>query len=223
MQESNSLSVEPDNLLTAAGECFMHLLWAETVIRDLVVLQEGGADMRGRYSAAFGKDPHPSDFSKKRMELGTRDFGVVKEQFLAYWPELVDNVEVRDAVERVVIWRNALGHANVQPFREFLLYTPVGSTSRRIQRYMRCHICFKYHKDCQCNREDVADPDSLIIRLRTLRTIYLDIRTVDVSCFYPAAVSMDVAYRGFGWPAETEGYIFMEHIPSRVGLSGELD
>ena len=78
MQELNSQSVEPDRLLIAAGECFMHLLWIETVMRDLVVLREGGENMRRRYSAAFGKDPHPSDFSTRRMELGTRDFGVVK-------------------------------------------------------------------------------------------------------------------------------------------------
>ena len=121
MQESSSRSAEPDRLLIVAGECFMHLLWVETVMRDLMVLREGREDMRRRYSMAFGRESHPSDFSRKRMELGTRDFGFVKEQFLEYWPEWRDDWEVHDAIERVAIWRNALGHANVQPFREFLL------------------------------------------------------------------------------------------------------
>ena len=104
--------------------------------------------MRRRYSMAFGRESHPSDFSRKRMELGTRDFGFVKEQFLEYWPEWRDDWEVRDAIERVAIWRNALGHANVQPFREFLLYTPADSAWKRIQRYTRCHRCFKYQVEC---------------------------------------------------------------------------
>lgn len=214
MQELNSQSVEPDRLLIAAGECFMHLLWIETVMRDLVVLREGGENMRRRYSAAFGKDPHPSDFSTRRMELGTRDFGVVKGQFLEYWPEWRDDAEVHDAIERVVIWRNALGHANVQPFREFLLYTPADSAWKRIQRYTRCHKCFRYLVDCGCDHDDVAEPHSMTVRLRTLQTIYLDIRTVDVSCFYPVAVSMDVAYQGFGWLTGDGGYLVREHRPS---------
>ena len=68
-------SVEPDELLIDAGECFMFLLWSETVMRDIVVLKEGGEDMRRRYSEAFGRGPHPSDFSRNLMELGTLDFG----------------------------------------------------------------------------------------------------------------------------------------------------
>ena len=38
-------SVEPDELLIDAGECFMFLLWSETVMRDIVVLKEGGEEV----------------------------------------------------------------------------------------------------------------------------------------------------------------------------------
>jgi hypothetical protein len=182
-------------------------------MRDLMVLREGREDMRRRYSMAFGRESHPSDFSRKRMELGTRDFGFVKEQFLEYWPEWRDDWEVHDAIERVAIWRNALGHANVQPFREFLLYTPADSAWKRIQRYTRCHRCFKYQVECDCPNDDVAEPRSMVIREENLQTIYLDIRTVDVSCFYPTAVSLEVAYKGFGWPTETGGYLIKQHYP----------
>ena len=56
-------SVEPDELLIDAGECFMFLLWSETVMRDIVVLKEGGEDMRRRYSEAFGSDLTPGNSS----------------------------------------------------------------------------------------------------------------------------------------------------------------
>ena len=67
--------------------------------------------------------------------------------------------------------------------------------------------------ECDCPNDDVAEPRSMVIREETLQTIYLDIRTVDVSCFYPTAVSLEVAYKGFGWPTETGGYLIKQHYP----------
>ena len=207
----NGRSVEPEEFLIAAGACFMFLLWTETAMRDLVVLKEGDEGMRRRYSEAFGKYPHPSDFSRKRLELGTKDFAVVKERFLGHWPEWKDNREVRDAIERVVIWRNGLGHANVQPFRGYLLYTPKASSWKRIHDYMRCHLCYRYLKDCGCCHESLAEPHSIVVKDETLRTIYEDIRTVDVECFYRTAVSLDVEYRGVAWPTEDGTFTLKEH------------
>ena len=80
-------SIEPDEFLGAAGECFMFLLWSETVMCDLVVLKEGDESMRRRYSRAFGNEPHPRDFSHQRLELGRSDFRVIKDRFLSLWPE----------------------------------------------------------------------------------------------------------------------------------------
>ena len=207
-------SIEPDEFLGAAGECFMILLWSETVMCDLVVLKEGDESMRRRYSGAFGKAPHPRDFSRQRLELGRSDFRVIKDRFLSLWPEWEAYGEIRDAIERVVIWRNVLGHANVQPFRKHLLYTPTEASWRRIREHMRCHQCYKYHKDCDCEQQDRGEPLSIVVRDETLQTIYEDIRTVDVECFYPAAVSIDVAYRGVAWPIEEGEYVLMDHRPS---------
>ena len=210
----NARSVEPEEFLVAAGECFMFLLWSETAMLDLVVLKEGDEGMRRRYSRAFGKESHPSDFSRRRLELGTKDFTVIKDRFLNHWPQWNDHVEVRDAIERVVIWRNGLGHAHVQPFRGHLLYTPIEASWRRIRNYMRCHRCYKYHKHCSCRHENLAEPHSIIVKDETLRTIYEDIRTVDVECFYPTAVSLDVEYRGVAWPTDNGAYMFKEHHSS---------
>lgn len=204
-------SIEPDEFLIAAGQCFMFLLWSETAMCDLVVLREGDQNMRKRYSEAFGKEPHPRDFSRKRLELGRKDFTAIKERFLTLWPKWKMHGEIKDAIERVVIWRNVLGHANVQPFRGYLLYTPTEASWKRICEHMRCHQCYKYHKDCSCELQDRTDPYSIIVKDETIRTIYEDIRTVDVECFYNAAVSIDVAYRGVAWPAEEGEYILMDH------------
>ena len=207
----DSERVEPEEFLIEAGQCFMFLLWSETTMRDFVVLEKGGEDMRRRYSEAFGKGPHPSDFSSSRLELGKLDFARIKDRYLDHWPKWKDHQEVRDAIERVVIWRNVLGHANVQPFRGFLLYTPTEPSWKRIRNYMKCQQCDRYLKICDCRHEGPAEPRSIIVRQETIRTIYQDIRTVDVECFYPTAISLNVEYRGAAWRAEDGEYRLKEN------------
>ena len=209
----NYRNVEPDEFLIATGECFMFLLWCETAMRDFVVLKEGDEGMRMRYSSAFGKRPHPSDFSRRRMELGKETFTATKDRFLCHWPQWKDHREVRDAIERVVIWRNGLGHANVQFFRGHLLYTPIEATWKRIRNYVRCHRCSKYYKDCGCSHENFVGPQSIIVKDETLRTIYEDIHILDVECFYPTSISLDVAYRGVAWPTQDGAYMLKEQRP----------
>ena len=204
-------SVGPDKFLIDAGECFMFLLWSETVMCDLVVLKEGGEDMRRRYSEAFGREPHPSDFSRSRLKLGARDFGVIKDRYLCHWKKWKDQEEIRDAIERIVIWRNGLGHANIQPFRGHLLYTPNDASWNRIREYTKCSKCYRYHKDCDCIHEDLAEPYTITIKQETLRTIYQDIRTLDIECFYLTAMSLNVEYRGLAWPTEDGAYMQKEN------------
>ncbi len=203
--------VEHYELMVEAGQCFMYLLWSETVMRDLVVLQEGGEDMRRRYSMAFGKGPHPSDFARARLELGISDFGKVKQRFLDHWPIWNEHVEINDAIERIVLWRNALGHVNVQPFRNYHLYTPTSGSWNRMSNFMKCGICKKYYKVCGCPQDDRFEPPSLVIGNETIETIYADIRTVDLECFYSTAVSLNVEYMGVAWPRQDGGYEFRVH------------
>lgn len=202
----NEKSIEPYVLLMEAGQCLMYLLWIETAMRDLVVLQEGGDDMRKRYSEAFGKTQHPSDFARNRLELGKLDFGRVKERFLDHWPHWKRNIEIHDAIERVVLWRNALGHMNIQPFRDFHLYTPDQRAWNKIKCYMKCGRCFRYYIKCSCNRVEQSDPPSLVIDSGTIETIYTDIRKVDLECFYPTAITLDIEYLGVAWPNVDGGF-----------------
>ena len=192
----NVSEVQPDLLWVKAGECLMYLLWCETVMRDFVVLREGGDDMRRRYSVAFGEESLPSDFTRARLELGISDFRVVKKRFLGHWPELTRETEILDAIERVVLWRNALGHANVQPFRAHLLYTPTKAALDNILTFMKCPDCFVRLADCECPPVAVMDPISLVIDDEMIRTIYRDIRLVDLRCFRDVASALDVEYRG---------------------------
>ena len=147
--------------------------------------------------------------------MGKRDFAAVKERYWALWPELRGDPEVIDAVERVVIWRNALGHANVQPFRGYLLYTPKDGVWERIRNHTRCSRCYQYHKDCDCHQEDLADPPSIIVREETLEAIYEDIYIADVQCFFPTAECMNVEYRGMAWPMPSGGFLIKENHARR--------
>ena len=208
--------VESDDLLMRAGECFMYLLWCETTMRDLVVLKDGGEDMCKRYSDAFGKAPHPRDFASNRLELGKLDFRKIKCKFLKHWPRRAEG-EIEYVINRVVIWRNVLGHASVQPFREHLLYTPADSSWKNINKYMTCHKCRKYLKDCKCEH-DRAEPHSLSIGHETLDTIYEDIKAIDVQCFYPTARILNVEYQGVAWPTNRRGnYEIKKNHRTNVG------
>ncbi len=189
----------------------MFLLWAETTMRDLIVLKEGGEEMRMRYSESFGNKTHPADFARSRLEIGKLDFGKVKERFLNEWPDWRNHREVNDAIERIVIWRNALGHANVQPFRGYLLYTPPNKSMRKIDRYTRCDKCYKFHECCNCHREHIAEPYSLVVDTDAIKTIFQDIRTVDIHCLYPTAVYLNVDYRGIAWMQEDRQYLIKEN------------
>ena len=191
--------VQLDDHLRSAGECFMLLRWVESYMRDLVVLQEGGEDMRNRYNEAFGREDHPSDFAQNRLKLGDLTFGEIKNRFLRHWPRWKEDKNVREAIERVVIFRNGFGHAHIQLFRDYLLYTPSKTAWKSINEYTKCHKCLNYHKDCQCSQEDVADPRTLTFRCldrEFLINLYEDIRTIDLKCFVDTAKSLNIPHKG---------------------------
>ena len=210
-----SKKVEPDNHLQSAGECFMFLCWAESVMRDLLVLGNASDDLRRSYNRAYGVESHPSDFTRERLELGRRSFGRIKNQFLCKWPEWKDRADIHEAMERIVIYRNGFGHAQVQPFRQYLLYTPSQSAIKGIREFMRCKICHERLKDCECKRDDMAAPFTLLFRCldrEFLAQLYGDIRQVDQECFLATAKQLDVAYQGVAWPGGKE-YALAEHRP----------
>lgn len=212
-----SKRVESDNHLQSAGECFMFLCWVESTMRDLLVLGEGSTDLRSRYNSAYGSAAHPPDFSRRRLELGRLTFGRIKNQFLSRWPQWKKNTDIHHAIERVVIYRNGFGHAHVQPFREYLLYTPNVSATKAIQEYMKCSNCLNRLKDCECQCGNLAQPLSLVFRClerKFLSQLYGDIRAVDEKCFLPTATELDVAYRGVAWPVG-RGYQLAQHGPTR--------
>ena len=110
-------------------------------MRDLLVLHEGDADLRTEYNKAYGSAAHPPEFARKRLELGQLTFGNLKNRFYSAWPHWKNDTEIHEAIERVVIYRNGFAHAQIQPFRQFLLYTPIPAAMNKIQEYMRCSIC----------------------------------------------------------------------------------
>lgn len=208
--------VDTDNHLRSAGECFMFLCWVESTMRDFLVLSEGSANLRAKYNSAYGSASHPPDFARKRLELGRLSFGRMKNRFLCTWPEWKNNTDVHDAVERIVIYRNGFSHAQVQPFRKYLLYTPSQTATKAIHEFFKCSICLKRLKSCMCKRNDMAEPLSLVFRCldnNFLLQLYGDIRTVDQQCFLPTAKNLDIAYQGVAWP-EGEGYSLAQHHPA---------
>ena len=193
----------------------MFLSWAESAMRDLLVLGNANDDLRRSYNRAYGAQNHPVSFARARLELGRLSFGRIKNQFLCKWPEWKDKADIHEAIERIIIYRNGFGHAQVQPFRQYLLYTPSQSAIKSIREFMRCKICRERLKDCECKRDDMAEPLTLVFRCldrEFLAQLYGDIRQVDQNCFLATARQLDVAYQGVAWP-EGEGYALAEHRP----------
>ena len=192
---TTALKIEPDPLLVEAGECFMFLLWAECLMVDFIALAEGDRALRDVYNT---DGPHPRNFSKRRLTLKAFDLSVVVDMFLQRWPQWESDSELYHCLHRVAIWRNALGHAQVQPFRGYLLYHP--RSWKRIKKHMRCGRCHEFLENCPCPPAlNVSDPPCMILRRDTIDTIYLDIKELDRRCFLPTAVSLDVKYLGIAW------------------------
>ena len=208
--------VEYDEHLIAAGECFMFLCLVESYMRDFLVLEEGGEDMCRSYNKTFGCGNHPSDFAKKRLELGKHSFNKIKDKFLCKWPQWKEESNVHESIERAVILRNGFGHANVQPFRRFLLYTPNITSWKSINKYMICHKCLQYYQSCQCQQENLAEPPTLVFKCleeRFLKMFKDVIKTINLDCFVPTARLLDVCYKGVAWPTEN-GYVIGENRSS---------
>ena len=157
-----------------------------------------------------GPAPFPSEFANQRLQLSKDSFGTTKNLFFERWPQWCDDQHVRGALERSVIFRNAIGHSQVQPFRNYLLYTPSREWEwRRINDYMHCGKCREPLKNCNCEQLNLASPRTLTLRCLDgdfIRGLYGDIRTVDSQRFLRTAKLMDVAYRGIGWPTGRGGY-----------------
>ena len=184
-------------------------------MRDFVVLADCSEEIRKAYSHAYGNKDHPSDFALERLRRARFSFGRIKEQFVARWPDWIDTPRVHEAMERAVIYRNAFGHAQVQPFRPYLLYTPTESALKKISNFTRCAACRCFFKDCQCKRDDVAEPRTLVFRCLDpgfLESFFGDIRSLDLECFLPTAKRLGIPYQGIAWPQKT-GYLIGKTSP----------
>ena len=193
----------------------MFLGWVESTMRDLLVLGEGGEQIRAKYNTAYGKSAHPPEFARRRLELGQLSFGQIRDRFYKNWPRWKSEREVHEAIERVVIYRNGFAHAQIQPFRNYLLYTPNKSSLRAIQQFTKCGLCLQYLKECSCKKVDRAEP--LTLKLSCLdkgfiTQLYGDISTVDLKCFLPTARYLNVAFQGISWPTRN-GHVQGEHQP----------
>ena len=221
------MKVQNDNHLISAGECFMFLCWVESSMRDFIVLHDGGEDMRARYNKAIGSEVLPSDFSRCRLKMGAVGFGKIKNRFLTIWPAWKTRQDVHEAIERAVIWRNAFGHAQIQPFRPYLLYTPNEQSWRNIGRFTRCGTCLQYQKYCQCSIDDNADPPTVIMRCldqKFLQNIYRDIQTIDTRCFLSTAKELNIFYQGIAWPKGSR-FLICRYSPDKAAehRGGGLD
>lgn len=210
------MKVEVDEHLISAGQCFFFLLSIESSMRDFVILADASDNMRSRYNAMEDKKI-PSEFSRSRRESYCLDFKIIKDKFLSRFPEWRSDRQILESIERVVIYRNGFAHSHVQPFREYLLYTPNQQTMRSIQEFTRCGDCMNYLKDCDCKRDNLAEPTTLVFRCLDeffLDQIYGDIKTIDQECFLPTARKLNIRYNGFAWPDESGGYEITKFIPS---------
>ena len=193
----------------------MFLCWIESQIRDFLALEECGKDVQLKYNKAYGKDKHPREFSKKRLELGKQSFNDIKKKFLIKWPEFGEEKEIRESLERIVIYRNGFAHAQIQSFREFLLYTPNKSALGAIKKYMKCPKCSLPLINCKCEHAEQTEPLTIVFRCldeRFISELDYDLQIVDQKCLYVLAKQMDIPYIGIAWQTK-DGYNLCKFLP----------
>lgn len=203
------LSVEVDDLLLKAGECFMYLLWVESMMCDLMALQEGGVTMIDQYNKACGTGSYPPEFSTRRLDTKALTFAKIRDKFFCLWPQWKHRGAVRESIERAVILRNAFSHAQVQPFRKYLLYNPTNWDS--INRYMKCGECLNHLGNCDCSKENLSEPRCLKLDLAVVDGAYEDIKAIDRECLFHTALIMGANYRGIAWPNDIGGFEVAEN------------
>ena len=208
------LAVQTDPHLIAAGECFMFLSWVQSAMCDLLALEALSPESRARYNAAHEANaPWPRDFSTERLTLSKESFGTLKGRFLDTWPQWRTH-NVHASIERVVLLRNAIGHAQVQPHRSYLLYVPEDGKWDALEEYFRCERCLQPLKVCTCEH---GFPKALYLPCQEswfVQSLYGDIRSVDMECLLPTAKLLGVEYRGCGWPTANGNYMVSRHCPS---------
>ena len=159
-----SPSVQNDPHLIAAGECFMFLSWVQSAMCDLLALEALGPESRTRYNTAHkANDPWPTDFSNERLTLSKESFGSLKNRFVDTWPQWSAHA-VHDAIERVVLLRNAIGHAQVQLNRPYLLYVPEDGRWPVLESYFTCGRCGLPLNSCACEHATPEGPPPAVPR-----------------------------------------------------------
>ena len=181
---------------------------------DLLALNPLGPQGRARYNAAFqAGGPWPGDFTEERLTLSKNSFGSLKNRFLDTWPQWRAHT-VQDAIERVVLLRNAIGHAHVQPYRPYLLYVPEDGRWPALGANFTCERCRLPLKSCTCAHATVK---SLILPCREpwfVASLYADIQCVDTQCLLPTAKLLGVEYQGCAWPDGSGSHSVTRHSPN---------
>ena len=207
-------SVQEDAHLIAAGECFMFLSWVHSAMCDLLALHSLGPQGRARYNAAYqAGGPWPAEFSDERLTLSKESFRTLKNRFLDTWPQWRTHA-VHEAIERVVLLRNAIGHAHVQLHRPYLLYVPEDGRWPALGANFTCERCRLPLLSCTCAHATVK---SLILPCREpwfVASLYADIQCVDTQCLLPTAKFLGVEYQGCAWPDGSGSYSVTRHSPN---------
>lgn len=212
------IKMHKDQNLILAGESFMYLRWVESAMIDFLTLEAGGSEMRDNYNRTYGHGDWAVDFAKNRLERSEKSFGTVKEDFLEKWPCWKNDPEVHGAIERAGIFRNAIGHAQVQLRRPYLLYMPKskgGEEWNILSQYLSCLTCHKPIKDCFCKGDDTAFPRSLKFTFQPGHNDIVDILyTLDRKCFLPTSKLLNVAYWGLEWLSTSDGFEWPRNDPN---------
>ena len=121
---------------------------------------------------------------------------------------------MHESIERVVLLRDAFGHAQIQPFRPYLLYVPVDGKWSALGRYFRCAKCLLPLNQCSCDR---ASTEALSLPCQEqwfLDSLYGDISCVDFECFVPTAKLLGVEYKGGAWATANGGVRIARFSPT---------
>jgi hypothetical protein len=104
--------------LQRAGEFFMHSLWVQGQMVDLLILNRHSEIVDDFIKKA---EQVPTPMSADRSVYWTKDFDLIKNEFIAVFD--IDDPYKED-LDAILVLRNAIAHAHVSMGRQYFLYRP---------------------------------------------------------------------------------------------------
>ena len=200
LQPPEQSSISVDRHMLEAGMFMAYFAWAETILKDLLILGEANPSVVSAYNNDTTK--LPGALVDGRITLASKSFGELEDRFFNTYPELRCPRSI-SVFHRAKIRRDCFMHVTVRPFSDYwLAHVVPKKLEHEVSRYFECIDCGMI--PCIC--EDKVSALKLSCQDDDFREwVFNDLKELDWYLFVPSALLRGIRYFGMlAWPIEDE-------------------